>query len=506
MRTDDRGGAAWDQALAFRTGYRVPVRFLHPEHDEQLELSTDDVFLNPGYFDGDSRLDTDLSPPDFLGGSHPIVSANMNAVTGKRMAETMARFGGLGVLPQDMALDTVERIVKHIPAADTRYDTPLAVSPRATLRDVQGIIRKRSHDLVVVVDDERRPLGIVTHSDLRDRDQYVPASRLMSQRLVTLPAGLTNRDAFLQMEEARVKAAPVLDPSGRLIGLLTRNDAVRLELLRPALGSNGRLMVAAAVGISAEAPATVAQLLDIGVSAIVLDTAHGHQRRMLETIRAVKTVVGNRVPLIAGNVCTAEGTRALIEAGADVIKVNIGPGAMCTTRMQTGAGRPTFTAVLTCARQAHALGKHVWADGGVKHPRDVALYLAAGAARVMIGTALAGTYESPGDVKEDRDGLLYKENYGMASGRAVSDRTADQDAFERAKKGFFREGISSSRIYIRDGQESVGAVLVDMITGVQSALTYVGARTIAEIHERAMVGVQTWAGYGEGTPHGLIRR
>jgi len=506
MRTDDRGGAAWDQALAFRTGYRVPVRFLHPEHDEQLELSTDDVFLNPGYFDGDSRLDTDLSPPDFLGGSHPIVSANMNAVTGKRMAETMARFGGLGVLPQDMALDTVERIVKHIHAADTRYDTPLAVSPRATLRDVQGIIRKRSHDLVVVVDDERRPLGIVTHSDLRDRDQYVPASRLMSQRLVTLPAGLTNRDAFLQMEEARVKAAPVLDPSGRLIGLLTRNDAVRLELLRPALGSNGRLMVAAAVGISAEAPATVAQLLDIGVSAIVLDTAHGHQRRMLETIRAVKTVVGNRVPLIAGNVCTAEGTRALIEAGADVIKVNIGPGAMCTTRMQTGAGRPTFTAVLTCARQAHALGKHVWADGGVKHPRDVALYLAAGAARVMIGTALAGTYESPGDVKEDRDGLLYKENYGMASGRAVSDRTADQDAFERAKKGFFREGISSSRIYIRDGQESVGAVLVDMITGVQSALTYVGARTIAEIHERAMVGVQTWAGYGEGTPHGLIRR
>jgi len=506
MRTDDRGGAAWDQALAFRTGYRVLVRFLHPEHDEQLELSTDDVFLNPGYFDGDSRLDTDLSPPDFLGGSHPIVSANMNAVTGKRMAETMARFGGLGVLPQDMALDTVERIVKHIHAADTRYDTPLAVSPRATLRDVQGIIRKRSHDLVVVVDDERRPLGIVTHSDLRDRDQYVPASRLMSQRLVTLPAGLTNRDAFLQMEEARVKAAPVLDPSGRLIGLLTRNDAVRLELLRPALGSNGRLMVAAAVGISAEAPATVAQLLDIGVSAIVLDTAHGHQRRMLETIRAVKTVVGNRVPLIAGNVCTAEGTRALIEAGADVIKVNIGPGAMCTTRMQTGAGRPTFTAVLTCARQAHALGKHVWADGGVKHPRDVALYLAAGAARVMIGTALAGTYESPGDVKEDRDGLLYKENYGMASGRAVSDRTADQDAFERAKKGFFREGISSSRIYIRDGQESVGAVLVDMITGVQSALTYVGARTIAEIHERAMVGVQTWAGYGEGTPHGLIRR
>lgn len=482
------------------------MRFLHPHHDEQLELSTDDVFLNPGYFDGSSRLDADLSPPDFAGGSHPIVSANMNAVTGKRMAETMARFGGLGVLPQDMALETVARIVNHIHAADSRYDTPLAVSPRATLRDVQGIIRKRSHDLVVVIDDERRPIGIVTQADLRDRDQYVPAARLMSQRLVTVPAGTSNRDAFLAMEQARVKAAPVLDADGRLRGVLTRNDAVRLELLKPSLDARGRLMVAAAIGISAEAATTAARLVELGVAAIVIDTAHGHQRRMLEALRAVRAVVGDRVPLIAGNVCTAEGTRALIDAGADVVKVNVGPGAMCTTRMQTGAGRPTFTSVLACAREARALGKQVWADGGVRHPRDVALYLAAGAARVMVGTALAGTFESPGDVKEDRDGHLYKENYGMASGRAVSDRTADLDAFEAAKKGFFREGISSSRIYIRDGAESVGAVLIDMITGVQSALTYVGARTLAEFSERAVVGVQTWAGYGEGTPHGAVRR
>ncbi len=482
------------------------MRFLHPEHDEHIELSTDDVFLNPGYFDGASRLDTDLSPPDFAGGSHPIVSANMNAVTGKRMAETMARFGGLGVLPQDMDLQTVARIVKHIQSADPRYDTPLSVTPRATLRDVLGIIRKRSHDLVVVVDEEQRPLGVITHAALRDRDQYTPVAQLMAPRVVSFPVGVPNRDAFLQMEAARIKAAPVLDPEGRLMGVITRDDAVRLELLRPSLSPAGQLMVAAAVGISAQAPDTARQLLEVGVSAIVLDTAHGHQRRMIETIRAVKAVVGDRVPIVAGNVCTAEGTRALIEAGADVIKVNVGPGAMCTTRMQTGAGRPTFTAVLVCAREAKKHGKHVWADGGVKHPRDVALYLAAGAARVMVGTALAGTYESPGDVKEDKDGLLYKENYGMASGRAVNDRTADRDPFERAKKGFFREGISTSRIYIREGQESVGGILVDMITGVQSALTYVGARTVLEMHERAQIGVQTAAGYGEGTPHGSIRR
>ena len=482
------------------------MRFLHPERDETLELALEDVFLTPGYFAGGSRLEVDLRPADFPGGSHPIVSANMNAVTGKRMAETMARFGGLGVLPQDMELDTVDRIVRHIKRADPRHDTPLSVSPRATLRDVHGIIRKRSHDMVIVVDDERRPMGIITHADLRDRDQYTPAAALMSSRLVTIQIGTPNRDAFLLMEDARVKAVPVLDAEGRLHGVLTKDDAVRLELLRPSLDPRGELMVAAAVGISAQAASNAARLLELGVSALVLDTAHGHQRRMLEAIREVRRVAGASVPLIAGNVCTAEGTAALIEAGADIIKVNVGPGAMCTTRMQTGAGRPTFTSALVCAREARRRGKHIWADGGVRHPRDIALYLAAGAARVMVGTSLAGTFESPGDVKEDREGHLYKENYGMASSRAVNDRTADLDPFERAKKGFFREGISTSRIYIHEGRESVGALLVEMITGVQSACTYAGATTLEELHEKSVIGVQTLSGYSEGKPHGAERR
>ena len=170
--------------------------------------------------------------------------------------------------------------------------------------------------------------------------------------------------------------------------------------------------------------------------------------------------------------------------------------------MQTGTGRPTFSSVLACAREAHGRGRHVWADGGVRDPRDVALYLAAGASRVMIGTMLSGTYESPGDVKEDREGRPYKENYGMASARAVSDRTAGLDAFERAKKSFFREGISTSRIYIREGRESVGDILVDVLSGVQSALTYAGAMALPAFHEKALVGVQTLGGYAEGKPRG----
>ena len=478
------------------------MRFLHPERDALLELALEDVFLVPQLFEGSSRLDTELTPVDFAGGSHPVVAANMNAVTGKRMAETMARFGGLGVLPQDMSLDVVDRIVRHIKAADPRYDTPLSVSPDATMHDVDGIMRKRAHGMVVVVDDERRPVGIVAPADLRDRDQYSPVRSFMQHKVVTVEVGATNREAFLLMNEERVKSVPVLDAEGRLFGVLTRDDAVRLDLLEPAKNAADQLMVAAAVGINAEAKERATDLVRMGVDVLVLDTAHGHQRRMLEALAAVRGAIGDAVPIVAGNVCTAEGTRELIEAGADVVKVNVGPGAMCTTRMQTGVGRPTFSSVRVCAAEARRLGKHVWADGGVRHPRDVALYVAAGASRVMIGTMLAGTFESPGDVKVDAEGHIYKRNYGMASARAVAERTAGLDAFERAKKGFFREGISTSRIYIQPGRESVGAILVDMITGLQSALTYVGARDLETFHERAVVGVQSLSGYGEGTPHG----
>ncbi|MEM1030690.1 MAG: GuaB1 family IMP dehydrogenase-related protein [Myxococcota bacterium] len=482
------------------------MKFLHPEHDEARELSLEDVFICPGYFDGRSRTEVDLTPDDFAGGAHPLVSANMNAVTGKRMAETMARYGGLGVLPQDMAADTVARIVQHVRQANPRFDTPLAVAPEATLRDVAGIILKRAHDMVVVVDDDARPVGIVTSADLRDRDQYTPVHRLMRRQMVTLRAEVDHRDAFETMEAERVKAAPVVDGAGCLVGLLTKSDAVRLELLEPALNADGRLMVAAAVGISGSAAADAHDLVANGVGAIVIDTAHGHQRRMIEAIRAVRAAIGDAVPLVAGNVCTVAGTEALIEAGADVVKVNVGPGAMCTTRMQTGAGRPSFSSVLHCARAARARGKHVWADGGVRHPRDVALYLAAGASRVMVGTMLAGTYESPGDIKEDPEGFLYKENYGMASARAVADRSEGEASFDRAKKAFFREGISSSRIYLREGLESVGAILTDIISGLSSSATYVGALDLASFRERVVVGTQTPGGFAEGRPHGRVRR
>ena len=207
-----------------------------------------------------------------------------------------------------------------------------------------------------------------------------------------------------------------------------------------------------------------------------------------------------QVPVVAGNVVTAEGVNDLVEAGADVVKVGVGPGAMCTTRMMTAVGRPQFSAVLECASAARDLGAHIWADGGVRHPRDVALALAAGASQVMVGSWFAGTHESPGDLMVDASGRGYKESFGMASARAVAARTAGDDAFERARKGLFDEGISSSRMLVDPARPGVEDLLDQITSGVRSACTYAGATTLQELHERAVVGVQTGAGYEEGRP------
>jgi IMP dehydrogenase len=230
-----------------------------------------------------------------------------------------------------------------------------------------------------------------------------------------------------------------------------------------------------------------------------VDTAHGHQERMINTLRAVRAL-HPVVPVVAGNVVTAEGVADLVAAGADIVKIGVGPGAMCTTRMMTGVGRPQFSAVLECATEARRLGRHVWADGGVRHPRDVALALAAGAANVMIGSWLAGTHESPGDPRRDADGRLYKENFGMASARAVQRRTAEDSPFERARKALFEEGISSSRMYLDPRRPGAEDILDAIVAGVRSACTYAGASTIEEFAARAVVGVQSAAGYAEGKP------
>jgi IMP dehydrogenase len=220
---------------------------------------------------------------------------------------------------------------------------------------------------------------------------------------------------------------------------------------------------------------------------------------MMEALKAIKSLNSN-VPVVAGNVVTADGVRDLVAAGADIIKVGVGPGAMCTTRMQTGVGRPQFSAVLECAAEAKKLGKSVWADGGVRHPRDVALALAAGASNVMIGSWFAGTYESPGDLQTDANGKLFKESFGMASARAVAARTSQEDAFDRARKALFEEGISTSRMYLNPARPGVEDLLDEIIAGLRSSCTYAGAKSLEEFADRATIGIQSTAGFAEGRP------
>jgi IMP dehydrogenase len=321
----------------------------------------------------------------------------------------------------------------------------------------------------------------------------------MSSELVTLPERIDPREAFDRLQGARHRLAPVVDPDGRLVGLLTRTGALRATLYQPALDTAGRLRVGAAIGVNGDVAAKAEALLDAGVDVLVMDTAHGHQERMLEALRLVRKL-DPVAPVVAGNVVSADGVRDLVDAGADIVKVGVGPGAMCTTRMMTGVGRPQFSAVLECAAAARPLGRHVWADGGVRHPRDVALAIAAGASNVMIGSWFAGTHESPGDVHRDADGRLFKESFGMASARAVRGRTENESAFDRARKSLFDEGISTARMYLDPDLPGVEDLLDRIVAGLRSACSYAGARSLAELHERAVVGVQSAAGYAEGKP------
>jgi IMP dehydrogenase len=475
------------------------MRFLNER--PPFDLTYNDVFMVPSLSAVPSRLDVDLTTPDRLGTTIPVVVSNMTAVAGRRMAETVARRGGLVVLPQDIPVDVVQSVISYVKSRHPVFETPITLEPHHTIGEALSLVNKRSHGVVIVVDGEQRPVGIFSESDAAGFDRFTQIQHVMARDVVTVSHRAGLDDIHDRLSRLRISAAPVVDDDGRLVGIVTRRGALRSTIYRPALDAQGRLMVAAAVGINGDPAAKAKALAAVEADVLVIDTAHGHQTRMLGAIEAVRAQVPS-VPIVAGNVVTAEGTRQIIEAGADVVKVGVGPGAMCTTRMMTGVGRPQFSAVAESSQAARALGKNVWADGGVRYPRDVALALAAGAANVMFGSWLAGTYESAADTLRDLDGRLYKESFGMASNRAVKNRTRDESAFERARKELFEEGISTSRMYLDPERPGVEDILDQIVAGVRSACTYAGASSIDEFHQRAVVGVQSAAGYDEGRPQG----
>ncbi|MGV9712037.1 GMP reductase [Gordonia sp. NPDC003424] len=472
------------------------MRFLEghrPVHD----LTYDDLFIVPGRSDVTSRFDVDISTADGTGTTIPIVVANMTAVAGRRMAETVARRGGLVVLPQDLPISAAAASISYVKSRHLVADTPVTLSPDHSVTDALALIPKRAHGVAIVV-DEGRPVGVVTEKRCRDVDRFTRVRDVLDPTMVILPVDTPPREVFDALDDQHLGLAVLVDADGGAAGILTRVGALRHGIYRPNVDADGRLRIAAAVGINGDVVGKAKALAQAGADLLVIDTAHGHQEKMLSALEAVATADPG-VPIAAGNVVSAEGTIDLINAGATIVKVGVGPGAMCTTRMMTGVGRPQFSAVAECASVAREHGAHVWADGGVRHPRDVALAIAAGASNVMIGSWFAGTYESPGDLQEDSKGL-YKVSFGMASKRAVAARSATDSTYDQARKSLFEEGISSSRIRLDPERPSVEDLIDHVCAGVRSTATYTGARSLAELHDKVVLGIQSQAGFAEGRP------
>jgi len=480
------------------------MKFNNPIYENE-ELTYQDVFLFQNYFEWKSRLEIDVTPTNSFGTKIPIIVSNMNAVAGKRMAETMARYWGLAVLPQDMSLETLERVIKHVKNANPKYDTPITVKLNNTIRDAMWIIHKRNHDCVVMIDDNFKAIWIFKTKDLENIDQFSLLWNIKRWQLIIWAEWISNEDAFNLMDEKNISSLPIVDKNWILKWILTKKNTIRNSIYSPNLDKNWQLNLAVAIWINSFEE-KVNKLFELGVDIFVLDTAHWYQKSMIENIKKFRKMFGDKPTLIAGNVITESATRDLIKAWANWVKVWIWPGAMCTTRIKTGVGRPQFTAVYKCAQEAK---KHWWfvrADGWIRSPRDMILALAAWANHVMRWSLFAGTFESVWDVKYDMDWSMYKDNYGMASKKAVSLRNQNTSKFELSKREMFREWISTSKIYIKKWKESVWDIVDDFIAWLRSAMTYVWANDLKEFHEKAVIGVQTNAGFTEWEPLEKMRK
>lgn len=471
--------------------------------------TADDVMLLPRLYDGEGRRSVDLAPRGvFSGLSIPIIASNMNGTSGSRMAECLARAGGVAVLTQDVPLDKLRGMVNKVKAAPVWCDKALTCNPDDTVITARGIVYKRSAGVVVIIDRDSRPIGIVTPKDWEKADDHTPLGQLMSTKLVTVPYGMDIVEAFEHLDRERAFAAPVLYDNGQLIGVVTQDDLVLRTFTRPAVDTQGRLLVAAAMGINGgDRGEHARQLLEMGIDYIFIDTAHGHQAQMAKAIRQVRDAVGADFPLIAGNVCTADGVNFLIDAGIDSVKVGIGPAHQCETRVVAGVGMPQLSAVITCAEVARKLGKEVMADGAVRKSADFVKYVAAGASTCMVGTLLAGTWESPGNAKQEGlKGPFYKETYGMASAQATTLRYAHLSPYERAVRVRYNEGASGSKAFLREGLESVARIVTSFAAGAQSGTTYQGYTHFADIWQTATFVVQTASGGAEMGSYGKVNK
>ena len=467
-------------------------------------LAFDDVLMKPGassVLPLDAVTSTQLTKSISL--SIPVMSAAMDTVTESAMAIAMAQAGGLGVIHKNMTPELQADEVRKV----KRYESGMVVNPitiaaDATLADLMILKERHRISGIPVVDETGQLEGIITNRDVRfTTDPNTKVGALMTRQLVTVREGVDRREAQRLLHKHRIEKLLVVDEAGKCVGLITVNDMEKAaDHPFAAKDDKERLLVAAATGIGDSGRERAERLIEAGCDVIIVDTAHGHSANVLRQVTLIKKL-SNKVQIIGGNVATAEGVKALIDAGADAVKVGIGPGSICTTRVVAGVGVPQFSAIVECAEVGLKAGVPIIADGGIKLSGDMAKALAAGASVVMIGSLLAGTDESPGEVFL-YDGRSYKTYRGMGSIGAMARGSADR---------YFQQDVGNALKLVPEGIEGqvpykgpVGAVLHQLVGGLRASMGYVGAATLAELQSKVQFVRITNAGLRESHAHDVM--
>ncbi|HSV39017.1 MAG TPA: IMP dehydrogenase [Nocardioidaceae bacterium] len=490
------------------TGSGVPEKFA------ALGLTYDDVLLLPGDTDVvPTEVDTTTRLTREISLRVPLISAAMDTVTESRMAIAMARQGGIGVLHRNLSVEDQAYQVDLVKRTQTgMISNPVTIGPDATLEELDERCGQYRVSGLPVVDVDNKLLGIVTNRDLR----FTPVAEWAGTKvdevmtpmpLVTAPVGISREDATTLLRQHKRERLPIVDPDGRLAGLITVKDFVKSEQFpKASKDGDGRLMVGAAIGYFGDSWERAGRLIEAGVDVLVADTAHGHVALLLDMVKRLKTDPATKhVQVIGGNVATRAGAQAFVDAGADGIKVGVGPGSICTTRVVTGVGVPQVTAVYEAALAAQAAGVPVIADGGLQYSGDIAKAIVAGAESVMIGSLLAGCEESPGELVFV-NGKQYKSYRGMGSLGAMSSRGKKSYSKDR----YFQAEVASDDKLVPEGIEGqvayrgpLSAVAHQLVGGLQQSMFYVGARTIPELQEKGKFIRITQASLKESHPHDI---
>ncbi len=468
-------------------------------------MTFDDVLLVPGFSNVmPSEVDVSTSLGERLTLKVPVISAAMDTVTESRLAIALARQGGLGVIHRNLSIEEQASEVERVKRSESGMITdPITLGPNATLAQAEEIMSRYHISGVPITDESGRLLGILTNRDIRfadDLDKNLVREFMTGDGLVTAPVGTTLDEAKAILHKHRIEKLPLVDENGFLRGLITYKDILkRQDFPNAAKDSSGRLLVAAAIGVGKSAMERVEALVTAGVDAVAIDTAHGHTESVLETVKMVKAKYPS-LPVLAGNVVTAEGTRALIEAGADAVKVGVGAGSICTTRVVAGVGVPQLTAIAECAREAAKFGVPIIADGGIKFSGDIVKALAAGASAVMLGSLLAGLEESPGEMVI-YEGRRFKSYRGMGSVGAMKGRARDRYASgQTGGSKIVPEGVEGMVPY----KGPLAPYLYQLMGGLRSGMGYVGARNLSELREKARFVQITGSGLVESHPHDVF--